>query len=100
MLKQYYVAHVYHISGRPWADVIPTCPHRLSLLFSIFSLAISFDPSREPNNVQADDYYHLARVALSFKSAVLEPTVHAVLAIVSHIILLPAISIITHSSIA
>lgn len=75
-------AHVYHLPNRPWADTLPTCPHRLALLFSIFSLGALFDPAQEPNNVQSDDYYHLARVALSFKSAVLETTTYAVLAIV------------------
>lgn len=79
------IAHVYHLPGHPWADTLPTCPHRLALLFSVFSLGSLFDPARQVNNVESDDYYHLSRVALSFKSAVLEPTVHAVLAIVSDI---------------
>ncbi|THH05829.1 hypothetical protein EW145_g4510 [Phellinidium pouzarii] len=80
-LYEDFIAHVYHLPNRPWADTIETCPHRLALLFAIFSLGALFDPARPPYNPESDDYYHLARVSLSFKSAVLETTVHAVLAI-------------------
>ncbi|OCB83976.1 hypothetical protein A7U60_g8647 [Sanghuangporus baumii] len=80
-IREDFIAHVYHLPNRPWADTPLTCPHRLSLLFAIFCIGSLFDSSQKPNNVQADDYYHLARVALSFKSAVLETTTYAVLAI-------------------
>ncbi|KAI5117299.1 hypothetical protein M0805_008563 [Coniferiporia weirii] len=75
------IAHVYHLPDRPWADVRATCPHYLALVFSIFSLGALFDPTRPAYNPESDDYYHLARVALSFKSAVLETTTNTVMAI-------------------
>ncbi len=48
----------------------------------VFALGILLDPARPAYSVEAEDYYRLARVALSFKSAVLETTINAVLSIV------------------
>ena len=75
-------AHVYHLCNTRWADIRTTCPHRLSLLFAILAIGALFDPSRA-QLPDADDYYHLSRVALALKSAVTETTVNAVSAIVS-----------------
>ena len=68
--------------GHPWEDVVYTDPHRLALLLAIFAIGALLDPTRDPYNSDADDFYHLARVALSFKSAVLDTTANAILAIV------------------
>ncbi|KAH8094589.1 fungal-specific transcription factor domain-containing protein [Phellopilus nigrolimitatus] len=80
-LYEEFIAHVYHLPNRAWADTPYTCPHRLALVFAIFSLGALFDSSRPPYNPEADDYYHLARVALSFKSSVHETTVYSVMTI-------------------
>ncbi|KLO07236.1 hypothetical protein SCHPADRAFT_881937 [Schizopora paradoxa] len=75
------IAHVYHLPNYPWADSDYTCSHRLSLVYMVFALGILLDPARPPYSVEAEDYYRLARAALSYKSAVLETTINAVLSI-------------------
>ena len=75
-------AHVYHLPNYPWADVDYTCSHRLSLVYMVFALGILLDPARPSYSIEAEDYYRLARAALSYKSAVLETTINAVLSIV------------------
>lgn len=75
-------AHVYHLPGHPWEHTAYTDPHRLTLLLAIFAIGALLDPKRDPYNSDADDYYHLSRVALSFKSPVLDTTANAILAIV------------------
>lgn len=87
VLTSFIKAHVYHLCNTRWADIRTTCPHRLSLLFAILAIGALFDPSRA-QLPDADDYYHLSRVALALKSAVTETTVNAVSAIVSLISLL------------
>lgn len=63
---------------RPLTIETVVCPHKLSLLLSIFAIASLFDLSQPPHSQKALMYYQLAKVAITFKDPVGETTLAAV----------------------
>ncbi|KAH8107491.1 fungal-specific transcription factor domain-containing protein [Phellopilus nigrolimitatus] len=66
----------------PLPDSRRFCAHNISLLFMVFSLGVLWDTTRPAYAPEADNYYHLARAALSFKSPVENTTLAAVQSVI------------------
>jgi hypothetical protein len=56
--------------------------HPLALLFITFALASLFDPTKEPMNVEAREWFYLARTSLQLASPVRETTLTAIQAMI------------------
>ncbi|KAJ8523464.1 hypothetical protein ONZ45_g55 [Pleurotus djamor] len=61
--------------------VTPVSPHRLAALFMVFSLGALVDLTLPPDSAEAQEYYHLARAALSLRSMFDSPEINTVQAL-------------------
>ncbi|EJD46867.1 hypothetical protein AURDEDRAFT_86868 [Auricularia subglabra TFB-10046 SS5] len=73
------------IFARIYADAVPSVaditPHELALFFMLLCIACMSDMRRPPYNVDASNYYQLARAAVGLDSVIDHPTLNAIRAI-------------------
>ncbi|KAF8076284.1 fungal-specific transcription factor domain-containing protein [Lyophyllum atratum] len=69
-----------HATESPGPHII--FPHKLAVLFLVFSLGALVDLTLEPYNTESETYYHLSRACLSLRSVFESPEISTVQAVV------------------